>query len=58
VALIAAALAVSLILGTSFLPIQHFRPSISSLEHPAQPLTDDQALSLGAMTNASTSSVG
>lgn len=43
VALIAAALAISSILGTSFLLIQHFRPSVSSLEHPTQPLTDDQA---------------
>jgi hypothetical protein len=44
VALIAAALAMSLILGTGFLLIQYFRPPVGSLDHPAQPLTDTQAM--------------
>lgn len=44
VALIAAALAVSLISGTAFLLITHLRPLVSSLDRPAQPLTDSQTL--------------
>jgi len=44
VALIAAALAVSLISGTGFLLIAHLRPPVSSLDRPAQPLTDSQTM--------------
>jgi hypothetical protein len=44
VALIAAALAMSLILGSGFLLIQHFRPPAGALDHPALPLTDSQTM--------------
>ncbi len=44
VALIAAALAMSLILGASYLLIQHLHPSAGSIDHPAQPLTDSQTM--------------
>jgi hypothetical protein len=44
VALVAAALAVSLTLATGFLLVQHLRPSASSVDHPAHPLTDSQTM--------------
>ena len=43
-ALTAAALGMSLVLGTAFLLIQHFRPAVGSLDHPAHPMTDSQTM--------------
>ena len=43
-ALTAAALGMSLILGTTFLLIEHFRPAGGSFDHPGQPLTDSQTM--------------
>jgi hypothetical protein len=44
VALISAALIMSLLLATAFLLVDHFRPSTGVLDHPAQPLSDRQAM--------------
>ena len=44
VTLIAVALGISLVLGTAFVLIEHFRPSVSALDRPAQPLTDGQTM--------------
>ena len=43
-ALIAAALAMSLILAAAFLLIEHFRPEAGALDRPAHPLTDSQTM--------------
>lgn len=44
VALIAAALTLSLLLGTAFLLVSHLRPSARAIDHPAAPLTDGQTM--------------